>query len=305
MNNILVKYNTNKIYDIIINNMNCKTIYLCIIFCVISYKIQLCKPTKIMLSIKIENKTQDYLDKEYKLVKSYNKFLTLTSVAVYKLNKNGYMIPVKTNPHINATEYQKDLSNIGYTALPLLYCDSTWGLCSPLSEALESVIKREDQFIKESINIAKKNGWAGYAIDFEMSDNIDINIISKFMIKWTNELFKNKLQLNIWIGGPVPYNMNMLYMIPNINFITMYTYNSGSYEGFIMSASMFLDGYSNISLSYNYSNIGLGILADEMLTDNDMLVICKWCTSRGIGLLSIFSDSINAVWHENLKVCME
>ena len=272
---------------------------------IILLNIMPCQTTKIMLSAKIENKTTKYLEKEYFLIKSYKKFLSLTSVAVYALDTNGYMTTVNTSSDWKAIDYQFDVGKIGYLKMPLIYCDSTWGLCSPLSIALNAAIKRGDQFIADSIYHAKYYGWNGYTVDFELTDQVDINYITKFMIKWSNALHMHNLQLIVWVGGPVPYNMKILFNNINMYFITMYTYNTCTYEGFIASATMFLNYYTGLTGSYNYSNIGFGIIANDVFTSNDILVICKWCESNGIGILSFFSDTINKNWHEYLEICKE
>lgn len=252
-----------------------------------------------------ENKLND-LYQNYKFY-SEQKVITFASILTYYIDENGYMQSHNTSTKNDAQSFQHFIkSNLGLKALPCIFCDETIGACCNLEDRMNRVYERQDQFIEESINIGLKYGWDGYAVDFEIARTIDMDLLTNFVLKWSDALYKNNMILDIWIGGDTFYNMSALYdSNTTFHLVTMNTYVS-TYEIFVRNANIDLErinnatklGYGLLTTKYNkyaYKNDVITI------SNDDMEQIVDWCIKNDAYALSVWATGIPSNWINALK----
>lgn len=283
---------------------------------------------EVVLSTGIGGFSREKLQVEYDLYSKYasEQILTISSVLLYGIGEDGRLFWWNTSSSANwtAKAFQQDIGRkLGLKQIPTLFCDSTIGNCAPLTDRMDKVFERQNDFIQETIVELIENDWDGYAVDLESFHSIDSDKISQFTVSWAQELSKIHKELIIWTGGPTWYNTSFLNetatdSLSNVLFITMNTYNSFSGEYFIDTATSYL------KYEYTPKIAGFGLLVppslhsfmkhpalvsprlfasrSDVIVEDDMKQIASWCLDNQVAALSVWASRIPDAWVDGLKL---
>lgn len=121
---------------------------------------------------------------------------------------NGSLGVYDALPTWTAEEFQRDASTThSLEALPCLYCDATQpGTCQNLSARLASLYANEAAFIESTLVAAEVWGWAGFSLDLEPDDTVDVGLATDFVLRWAAALTAHNLTLSLWISCATPYD---------------------------------------------------------------------------------------------------
>lgn len=258
--------------------------------------------------------THEKVEKQYNMYRSYSSMgiIDSSSILAYYLDDTGGLGRFQTIDETTTGEmFQKKIKyNLGLKAYPCLYCDATiGGPCTNLTDRLEKVYARKKEFIVDSINLAHKNGWDGYSVDFEPDGPVNSTTLTDFMMDWTTALNANGLTLYVWIGGPTSYDMNRIFEGPKgMKLLTMSTYYATLHTIFIQMAS-----YSIENINY-LSRLGFGLLTysngamhdynrnfswpnDNDETDKNIM----WAANLNLTTYGLWASYIPPAWYVPLK----
>jgi hypothetical protein len=287
---------------------------------------------EVILSSGIGGFSSDQLQTQFNLFKQYSdmKVISTVSILLYGIDEFGKMFSYETNSSAKWTsrKFQKDCRDVlGLGTLPLFFCDSTIGNCSPLKDRLEKVYDHQEEFIKSTLEEIKQWGWDGYSLDFELEEypsDDDKRKITEFVVQWASALKTVGKRLAIWTSGPTWYDLafmnNSFDRLDNILTMTMSTYYARSAPGF-----------QSIAKDYNgwikADRAGYGLLTSPQLkkipdpnsslpnpnrivdltkplSREDMIDIGKWCNKTNVPALSIWASVIPDNWIEGIKSYM-
>uniref|UniRef100_A0A0G4HCZ3 GH18 domain-containing protein n=1 Tax=Chromera velia CCMP2878 TaxID=1169474 RepID=A0A0G4HCZ3_9ALVE len=238
--------------------------------------------------------TRAQLQEQYDRFKTYahEGVITAASMLLYGINEEGKMTWWDTSePSWSIKKFQQDMGELGLKKVPLFFCDSTIGNCSPLGPILQAVYDRQEAFISESLQEASAYGWDGYAIDFEAFGFIDSKKLMSFTCKWAEALDKAGLHLMVWTGGPTFYDLEGLSACKGVSSaVTMDSYGISSSSGFSSFAERYMQSVPG-------HRAGFGILVppqrlpEGLRAQVDREMTGKWLTVASMGG---FSDSLTS-----------
>lgn len=241
------------------------------------------------------------LTTSFKFYKSINA-ISSSSILAYYLQDNGTLGVYNTAVNnYDGEDYQRSLLQYNLTAYPCLYCDSTIGMCSNLSQRIQNMINNKEIFISDSINRALSNGWDGYYVDFEPDSPVNATSLTEFILEWSLALNNYNLTLNIWIGSDTPYDTNLLYNTTHLKLSTMNTYDL-DYEEFINTvAQLQRDQFESSRLGFGLlTNYGKSNMTDNYINGTTLQFISQWSRLTNADSLSLWASHIPPDWYEPL-----
>jgi hypothetical protein len=259
------------------------------------FYLQAIMSNEVILSSGLQDWNHSQLVRQHNIYSTYAglQILTTSSILVYNLDKKGNLDTYKTNdPNTTAEGFQLSMKQLGLKALPCLFCDATSGFCPNLNERLENLYNNQANFINTTLDEISKYNWDGFTVDFEPDTNIDWGKLTTFLIAWSVALNNVNKPLYVWYGLGTSYDES-IYTAVNIKILSMDTYVD-SYDRFVAAASDTLIRMSN------FTELGVGLLTSERLSEDDMLRVVKWCFVARVMTLSFWSDTIPGCAYEAL-----
>ena len=254
---------------------------------------------EIVLSAGLKDFTDQQLAEQYQRYENYLPFITASSILVYEIGLNGTLQHYNiSSKEYTAETYQQSLKkNLGLKSYPCIFCDSTLnGICDNIDLRLNNVLKRKEEFILESIGLAKKYEYDGYYLDLEGVTNVDQYLLTDFVNQWATAIAPYHLKLRVWIGPGTPFLLEKLLENCYTEIASFDTYTD-DYQTFVNQASKYFNQICNKShLSY-----GLLTYDTTLATKNTIHDIFEYITDIDVGSVTFWASTLPGHWLGTLK----
>ena len=215
-----------------------------------------------------------------------------TSLLLYGIGSGGVLTETRTAPGaMTANEFGLIVKE--KTGLPLyatIYCDESWGACSPLGEHLRDL---SFNFTYSLLNEATLYGLDGFIIDLEPIETIPYNPTAR-MIEIAQAVAPRRFY--VWVGDSTPMMVSLLeaasQVVDNLYIIAMNTYGDTP-QGLVSDAQQ---------LARKANRTLVGVLESSWYSGSDIQLICTGLKKYHVGL-SIWASIINGTWINELRGC--